>query len=107
MTEGSMALHPMVEARAIVAARALVAAPARVAARALVAAGALVATPASAPSRAQCGARLGPVLGDAARRRHLRALQRPDAALDRKSTRLNSSHVAISYAVFCLKKKRK
>src|SRR5437660_10130972 len=25
---------------------------------------------------------------------------------DRKSTRLNSSHVAISYAVFCLKKKR-
>src|SRR5439155_22638159 len=28
-----------------------------------------------------------------------------DLALDRKSTRLNSSHVAISYAVFCLKKK--
>src|SRR5437870_8421640 len=28
-------------------------------------------------------------------------------AQDRKSTRLNSSHVAISYAVFCLKKKRK
>src|SRR5690625_6472029 len=28
-------------------------------------------------------------------------------ARDRKSTRLNSSHVAISYAVFCLKKKRK
>src|SRR5437870_12388376 len=27
------------------------------------------------------------------------------ADLDRKSTRLNSSHVAISYAVFCLKKK--
>src|SRR5437870_7649703 len=27
--------------------------------------------------------------------------------LDRKSTRLNSSHVAISYAVFCLKKKKK
>src|SRR5690625_6873305 len=27
------------------------------------------------------------------------------AWLDRKSTRLNSSHVAISYAVFCLKKK--
>src|SRR5690606_41175544 len=26
--------------------------------------------------------------------------------LDRKSTRLNSSHVKISYAVFCLKKKR-
>src|SRR5439155_24511488 len=27
--------------------------------------------------------------------------------LDRKSTRLNSSHVAISYAVFCLKKKQR
>src|SRR5439155_15436562 len=27
------------------------------------------------------------------------------SASDRKSTRLNSSHVAISYAVFCLKKK--
>src|SRR5690625_5745117 len=29
-----------------------------------------------------------------------------DAASDRKSTRLNSSHVATSYAVFCLKKKK-
>src|SRR5439155_19862563 len=29
-----------------------------------------------------------------------------DAKRDRKSTRLNSSHVAISYAVFCLKKKK-
>src|SRR5437868_13244348 len=28
------------------------------------------------------------------------------ASSDRKSTRLNSSHVSISYAVFCLKKKR-
>src|SRR6267142_5612506 len=27
--------------------------------------------------------------------------------LDRKSTRLNSSHMSISYAVFCLKKKKK
>src|SRR5690625_6142882 len=33
------------------------------------------------------------------------AIQLLDAA-DRKSTRLNSSHVAISYAVFCLKKKK-
>src|SRR5437870_11517449 len=32
---------------------------------------------------------------------------RPKHPLDRKSTRLNSSHVAISYAVFCLKKKNK
>src|SRR5436305_7648446 len=31
----------------------------------------------------------------------------PLAARDRKSTRLNSSHVRISYAVFCLKKKKK
>src|SRR5256885_6946144 len=34
---------------------------------------------------------------------------RPDSALtkaDRKSTRLNSSHLVISYAVFCLKKKK-
>src|SRR5690606_10170403 len=30
-----------------------------------------------------------------------------DGAQDRKSTRLNSSHVKISYAVFCLKKKNK
>src|SRR3712207_8102586 len=29
-----------------------------------------------------------------------------DADLDRKSTRLNSSHANISYAVFCLKKKK-
>src|SRR5690625_5904725 len=29
-----------------------------------------------------------------------------ETVIDRKSTRLNSSHVAISYAVFCLKKKR-
>src|SRR5690554_6966153 len=31
----------------------------------------------------------------------------PYYPLDRKSTRLNSSHVRISYAVFCLKKKKK
>src|SRR5690349_23056863 len=30
-----------------------------------------------------------------------------DSRRDRKSTRLNSSHVEISYAVFCLKKKKK
>src|SRR5256885_3773158 len=32
---------------------------------------------------------------------------RPAAQADRKSTRLNSSHLVISYAVFCLKKKKK
>src|SRR5690625_6153506 len=31
----------------------------------------------------------------------------PPMLKDRKSTRLNSSHVAISYAVFCLKKKKR
>src|SRR5256885_13052070 len=31
----------------------------------------------------------------------------PGAVADRKSTRLNSSHLVISYAVFCLKKKKK
>src|SRR6266511_1122390 len=31
----------------------------------------------------------------------------PNTTRDRKSTRLNSSHVKISYAVFCLKKKKK
>src|SRR5690242_21176168 len=30
-----------------------------------------------------------------------------DNKVDRKSTRLNSSHMSISYAVFCLKKKKK
>src|SRR5690625_6211562 len=33
------------------------------------------------------------------------AKNKKSATIDRKSTRLNSSHVAISYAVFCLKKK--
>src|SRR3712207_8183789 len=33
-------------------------------------------------------------------------LDRDHRALDRKSTRLNSSHANISYAVFCLKKKK-
>src|SRR3989442_7625463 len=36
---------------------------------------------------------------------HVHDDQRPGG--DRKSTRLNSSHVRISYAVFCLKKKKK
>src|SRR5690606_41628429 len=35
-----------------------------------------------------------------------RGLRRQPPFRDRKSTRLNSSHVKISYAVFCLKKKR-
>src|SRR5256886_5712260 len=49
-----------------------------------------------------------PRVGSAARRYFLTG-ERFDAptALDRKSTRLNSSHSQISYAVFCLKKKKK
>src|SRR5436305_14623666 len=35
------------------------------------------------------------------------AFLRQSQSRDRKSTRLNSSHVRISYAVFCLKKKKK
>src|SRR5256885_7799734 len=34
-------------------------------------------------------------------------LPAPNRCADRKSTRLNSSHLVISYAVFCLKKKKK
>src|SRR5688572_31431003 len=41
---------------------------------------------------------------DCRRRRHHVGLARDE---DRKSTRLNSSHSQISYAVFCLKKKKK
>src|SRR5207302_8067648 len=37
---------------------------------------------------------------------HLRLAKAPAVWTDRKSTRLNSSHVKISYAVFCLKKKK-
>src|SRR3712207_7501060 len=57
--------------------------------------------------------------GEGGRRARLGAAGRGDAGLaegpvavqvpgvDRKSTRLNSSHANISYAVFCLKKKKK
>src|SRR5690348_17711917 len=38
--------------------------------------------------------------------RRLVEAAREQGALDRKSTRLNSSHPSISYAVFCLKKKK-
>src|SRR3989442_4364370 len=50
---------------------------------------------------------LGPVERDRRARRRLLVDDRLEAELlDRKSTRLNSSHVRISYAVFCLKKKK-
>src|SRR5258708_25820829 len=51
--------------------------------------------------------RLGrtPLAGD--ERRQVYPTGREHALSDRKSTRLNSSHQIISYAVFCLKKKKK
>src|SRR5439155_4411934 len=52
------------------------------------------------PTRRNCGRTPG---GGGRREGECRAWQR---GKDRKSTRLNSSHVAISYAVFCLKKKK-
>src|SRR5438067_10688917 len=60
------------------------------------------------------GTHAGHVLHHYARRRdrdpahdHDRAVADGHERRDRKSTRLNSSHVSISYAVFCLKKKKK
>src|SRR3712207_9020928 len=47
-----------------------------------------------------------PLLQEVAHRRHLEEHESGLAAKDRKSTRLNSSHANISYAVFCLKKKQ-
>src|SRR5438477_5982920 len=54
----------------------------------------------TAPSRPRCRRAHPPAERPPSRRR-----ARPPLALDRKSTRLNSSHMSISYAVFCLKKK--
>src|SRR3712207_8121376 len=45
--------------------------------------------------------------GGAGERRPVAGQERVDGVEDRKSTRLNSSHANISYAVFCLKKKKK
>src|SRR5258708_26976927 len=48
-----------------------------------------------------------PKLPAAKEKRILQALPANFGKIDRKSTRLNSSHQIISYAVFCLKKKKK
>src|SRR3989454_524113 len=50
---------------------------------------------------------LGLIAGDDDQVMRVAAGRRAAARLDRKSTRLNSSHLVISYAVFCLKKKKK
>src|SRR5438309_6596015 len=46
-------------------------------------------------------------LAEPDQQRHRRQQQRVGVGRDRKSTRLNSSHSSISYAVFCLKKKNR
>src|SRR5690625_6591395 len=53
------------------------------------------------------GAAHGNYLRPGALAAHAPIMTRVLSAADRKSTRLNSSHVAISYAVFCLKKNKK
>src|SRR5699024_12507690 len=58
-----------------------------------------LAVPASTPTPQGAGWPRTPTTSRPPRRRRRRG--------DRKSTRLNSSHVSISYAVFCLKKKSK
>src|SRR3989454_2962239 len=68
-------------------------------------------SPGSHPEPAACSARQSAPL----RRRQRRSAPLPARSgpgrsrhrIDRKSTRLNSSHLVISYAVFCLKKKKK
>src|SRR5699024_12675617 len=55
--------------------------------------------------RAQQGPTLRTRRGNAPRSREPATQEQPRP--DRKSTRLNSSHVSISYAVFCLKKKKR
>src|SRR5258705_9763445 len=62
--------------------------------------------------RSRMRGRLFPQLHATRHERHLArravrvAMEIGSFALDRKSTRLNSSHLGISYAVFCLKKKK-
>src|SRR5690625_6033445 len=48
---------------------------------------------------------MGEMLGNESLHKEVSGWYAPALNLDRKSTRLNSSHVANSYAVFCLKKK--
>src|SRR5687768_18205602 len=70
------------------------------------------------PAGGDLRSRLAPIPSTRVRQKagHLRRAQPPELiggradpafTLDRKSTRLNSSHGYISYAVFCLKKKKK
>src|SRR3712207_8349169 len=66
--------------------------------------------PESQPARRHCmPPKVSIQISPISRRRKLRSGLRPRrrTPTDRKSTRLNSSHANISYAVFCLKKKKK
>src|SRR3712207_7833854 len=60
-----------------------------------------------APAVPEVGDPCGRVDSEPDEVRRLVGRRRDDALEDRKSTRLNSSHANISYAVFCLKKKTK
>src|SRR2546430_17158519 len=60
-------------------------------------------SPAETRARAEAAAAVWLPAGN---REHRQAGSRSFAGRDRKSTRLNSSHSQISYAVFCLKKKK-
>src|SRR5689334_24733814 len=60
------------------------------------------------PAVALCGDACGRLYDHGKGEPHVEEPRRPSQEqTDRKSTRLNSSHSSISYAVFCLKKKKK
>src|SRR5438874_8937504 len=59
------------------------------------------------PARTAAAARRAPAPRPIIARQESGSASRPTSTIDRKSTRLNSSHVEISYAVFCLKKKKR
>src|SRR3712207_9071219 len=62
---------------------------------------------ASLPPHRHSGSRSGRGCGERQSLLPEQSSRRGSAGRDRKSTRLNSSHANISYAVFCLKKKKK
>src|SRR2546430_5773172 len=65
------------------------------------------ALPICSPSSTRCCTTIETMEAAGRRRRGVCARRRGTPRRDRKSTRLNSSHSQISYAVFCLKKKKK
>ena len=58
------------------------------------------------PSTLRTGSRAEAMSIDMGLRAYMLKVYNYMASADRKSTRLNSSHITISYAVFCLKKKK-